>query len=180
MDFDAVVKSRRSIRKFRPEPVPESEIVALIDLARRAPSSMNGQPWHFVLVRSNEKKERLAEIKNRFCPPAKRDFPADFIRSAAWVVVVCVDRERSHDRAVENAVLATAILLLGAHGSGLGGTFLSAQAPEQPELSNEIRALLRIPPGIEPVTLIPLGRPDETPAPKHFPPLESRVHVDTF
>lgn len=180
MDFDTVVKSRRSIRKFRDDPVPKSEIVALIDLARRAPSSMNGQPWHFVLVKAGATKGRLAEIKNRHCPPEKRDYAADFLATAPWVIVVCVERERSHGRALENAVLATAVLLLGAEDRGLGSTFLTAYAPEDPALSDEIRALLRIPPGIDPVTLVPVGRPDETPLGKEIAPVEGVIHVDSF
>ncbi len=180
MDFDTIVKSRRSIRRYGVEPVPESEVVALVDLARHAPSSMNDQPWHFVLVSSDDTKARLADIKNRYCPAEKETYRADFLRSAAWIVVVCVDRERSHERAVETAVAATMILLLGAHRHGLGGVFMTAQSPHQLGLSEEIRALLGIPSGIDPVTLVPLGRPDEAPAAKVLEPLASIVHVETF
>jgi nitroreductase len=152
----------------------------LIELARLAPSSMNGQPWHFVLVRSEENKARLAEIKNRYCPPAKRSFPADFLRRAAWIVVVCVDREKSCGREVENATLATTILLLAAHNRGLAGVFLTAYSSEEPGLSDDVRALFGIPAGMVPVTIVPLGRPDEVPAAKHLTPLEEMVHVEKF
>lgn len=180
MDFDGVVKSRRSIRTFRPDPVPKADVVALVDLARHAPSSMNGQPWHFVLVASDEKKARLVEIKNRYCPPSKQDYRADFLRTAAWVVVVCVDRERAQGRGLESAVAATTILLLAAHQRGLGSVFMTAYTPDDAGLSNEIRALLHIPDGIEPVTLLPIGRPAETPTSKYLTPLESMIHVETF
>ena len=180
MDFDEVVKGRRSIRRFRPDPVTESEVMDLMELARHAPSSMNGQPWHFVLVRSPESKARLAEIKNRYCPPAKRSYPADFLLHAAWIIVVCVDREKSCGREVENAVSATTILLLAAQQRGLGSVFLTAYSSEEPGLSDEIRALLGIPAGVVPVTIVPLGRPDEIPAAKQLAPLEEMVHVEKF
>jgi nitroreductase len=141
---------------------------------------MNEQPWHFVLVASADKKARLADIKNRYCPTEKRSYHADFLRSAAWIVVVCIDRARSHGRAVETAVAATTTLLLAAHARGLGSVFMTAHAPDAPGLSNEIRSLLGIPSGIDPVTLLPLGRPDETPDQKRLAPLASMIHVDTF
>lgn len=180
MDFEAIVRGRRSIRKFRSDSLPESDVAELVDLARHAPTSMNGQPWHFVLVRSEAKKARLAEIKNRYCPPEKKNYSADFLRHAAWIVVVCVDRARSHERAVENAVLATSILLLGAHQRGWGSVFMTAYSPGERGLADEIRGLLGIPDGIDPVTLLPLGLPNETPADKSLVPLERILHVESF
>jgi nitroreductase len=180
MDFEAVIKSRRSIRRFRAESVPDSVVAELLDVARHAPSSMNGQPWHFVAVRSDESKARLAEIKNRYCPPAKRDFKADFLKRAPLVIVVCVDREKSFGREVENAVLATATLLLAAHQRGLGAVYMSAYAADAPGLAREIGELLGIPAGIAPVTMIPMGKPGETPASKHLFPLEKMIHLEKF
>lgn len=180
MDFDSVVKSRRSIRAFKREAVPKADLVELIDLARHAPSSMNGQPWHFVLVGSDEKKAQLVDIKNRFCPPSKQDYRADFLAAAAWVVVICVDRARAQSRGIESAVAATTILLLAAQERGLGSVFMTAYNPDDAGLAREIRKLLHIPDGIDPVTLLPIGRPAETPSPKYLTPLEPMIHVDTF
>jgi nitroreductase len=50
VDFDTVIKERRSIRGFKPDPVPRQVIEEVIALAVRAPSSMNTQPWHFYVV----------------------------------------------------------------------------------------------------------------------------------
>jgi nitroreductase len=50
MQFDDVVKGRRSIRGFKPEPVPRALIREVLDLAMRAPSSLNTQPWNFYVV----------------------------------------------------------------------------------------------------------------------------------
>ncbi|MFO0019637.1 MAG: nitroreductase family protein, partial [Alphaproteobacteria bacterium] len=50
MQFDEVVKGRRSIRGFKPEPVPRAVIREVLELAMRAPSSLNTQPWNFYVV----------------------------------------------------------------------------------------------------------------------------------
>lgn len=180
MSFDDVVRTRRSIRRFRPDDVPESTVAELLDLARHAPSSMNGQPWHFVLVRSPASRDRLAEIKNRYCPPEKRQFSADFIRSAPLIIVVCVGEPRSYGRGIENGILATATLLLAARARGLGTVYMSAYISDEPALADEISRLLGLPADVAPVTMIPMGFPAEIPSPRDLRPLEAMVHHERF
>ncbi len=50
MQFDDVIRSRRSIRGYKPDPVPKALIEEIIGLAMRAPSSMNTQPWNFYVI----------------------------------------------------------------------------------------------------------------------------------
>ncbi|MEH3048160.1 nitroreductase [Sphingomonas adhaesiva] len=59
MTFDEVVMGRRSIRGYKPDPVPRALIEEIITLASRAPSSMNTQPWHFHVITG----EPLARIR---------------------------------------------------------------------------------------------------------------------
>src|SRR5512147_2356690 len=126
MEFDDVVAARRSIRAFSGADVPDDLVNSLIECALLAPSSMNGQPWYFIVVRSEETKRRLAETKDRYCPPEKREYPAGFLRGAPVVVVTCVDRARAFDRGMESGVLATGHLLLAAANHGLTGVYMSA------------------------------------------------------
>ncbi len=123
---DDAIGWRRSVREYSTDPVSDATMRDILDLARRAPSSMDGQPCHFVVIRERARLHRLAAIKNAHCPPEKSDFPADFIVHAPVVVAVCTERARSHARALEDAVLATAFLLLAAGARGLGGVYLSA------------------------------------------------------
>ncbi|MDX1383241.1 MAG: nitroreductase [Thermoanaerobaculia bacterium] len=58
MDYDEVVLGRRSIRGFKPDPVPREVIEEILELATRAPSSMNTQPWHFYVV-TGERLDRI-------------------------------------------------------------------------------------------------------------------------
>lgn len=180
MELDKTIKGRRSIRRYRDEDIPDSVIAELLDLARYAPSSMNGQPWYFIVVRNDETKRRLAEIKNKHCPAEKRMYKADFLKNAPVVVVVCVDKERSFNRGVENAVLATANIMLGASRRGLGSVYMSAYRMDDPSISEEIRQNLDIPQNIDPITIIPLGYPGETPQPKKLRSLDEVIFYETF
>ena len=178
--FEEVVLQRRSIRRFQDRNVPDAVITEILETTRRAPSSMNGQPWCFVVVRAAETKKRISELKNLFCPPEKSSFPADFLSQAPVIVVVAVDRRRSCGREIENGVLATAWLLLAAQDQGLGSVYLSAYQPHDPGLEVEIGKLVGLPKEFQAVTLLPLGYPAETPATKELRPLREMLHHEFF
>ena len=54
MEFDETIKGRRSIRKYKNKDIPDSVIDELLNLARFTPSSMNGQPWYFIVVKEDQ------------------------------------------------------------------------------------------------------------------------------
>ena len=180
MDIDEMIRGRRSIRKYQNQDIADSIIEEILDLARHAPSSMNGQPWRFTVVRKDETKRKLAEIKNKYCPVEKRMYRADFIQNASAVIIVCVDKAKSYDRGIENGVLASANILLAAYNKGLGSVYMSAYKADEPEVSREVREVLGIPEQIDPISIIPLGYPDETPEPKNMKPLYGIVSYETF
>ena len=76
MEIDETIKGRRSIRNYQDRDIPDSVIKELLGLAVYAPSSMNGQPWYFVVVRAEKIKEQLVQLKNKYCPAEKKDFRA--------------------------------------------------------------------------------------------------------
>jgi nitroreductase len=180
MEIDKTIKGRRSIRRYQDRDIPDSVIKELLSLAIHAPSSMNGQPWCFIVVRAEKTKEHLVEIKNRYCPVEKRDYQADFLQKAPVIIVVCVDKDKSYEREIENGVLATANLMLGACSRGLGSVYLSAYRIGEPGVSQEVRQVLNIPQNIDPITIIPLGYPDEIPEPKKVSSLEEMISYETF
>jgi len=75
------IEKRRSIRKFKPDPVPDEFIKALLDAARLAPSGCNAQPWRFKLIKDTATKLKLAEAAHR----------QPFIAKAPVVLVCCAD-----------------------------------------------------------------------------------------
>jgi nitroreductase len=75
------IEKRRSIRKFKPDPISEEHITALLDSARLAPSGSNSQPWRFKVVRDHETKLQLAQAS----------YEQVFLAEAPIVFVCCID-----------------------------------------------------------------------------------------
>ena len=175
MNLDDAITKRRSIRKYQDKDIPDPLIRELLDLARHAPSSVNGQPWFFSILKEEEHKKRLADIKNRHCPEEKREFRADFLETAPVIVVVSVDSRRAYERDVENGILAAGYLLLAVHSRDLGAVYLSAYRSDDPLLCKEIKDLLALPEGVNPVSIIPIGYPAEKPAPKVLRSLDEMI-----
>jgi nitroreductase len=180
MSVDDAIVGRRSIRSYAARDVADALVHEIVDLARHAPSSMNGQPCHFVVVRDRPTLARLAAVKNRHCPEEKREYPADFLAAAPVAVAVCADVRRSYGREIENGILATALLLIAAASRGLGSVYLSAYQWHDPGLADDVRRLLELPHDVAPITIVPLGFPAQAPAAKGLRPLEEILHDETF
>jgi nitroreductase len=178
LTVDQAIRERRATRKFAARAVDAAILEEVLDLARRAPSSMNGQPWRFVVVRGAAAKDTLASIKNRYCPPEKRDYPADFLRQAPVIVVVCVETERAWGREIESGVLAAGTLMLAAAGRGLGSVYLTAYQSGEPRVAAEIRRVIGLDAPVQPIALVPLGYPAEPPPAKSLRPLAEMVVDD--
>jgi nitroreductase len=122
----------------------------------------------------------LVEIKNKYCPAEKRDFRADFLRKAPVIIVICVDKLKSYDREIENGVLAAANLMLAAYSKGLGSVYMSAYRTGEDGISRDVRNSLNIPPGMEPISIVPLGYPTESPEPKVLRRIEEIISYETY
>jgi len=61
VDTIMAIMRRRSVRKYQPSPVPAEDLKMVLEAGRQAPSGGNSQPWHFVVVRGDEQRRRLAE-----------------------------------------------------------------------------------------------------------------------
>jgi nitroreductase len=82
MEFSAVVKARRSIRKFKTVPVPESCLQELLEAGRLAPSGLNMQPWRYVVIKSQSVRERIIHAT-----------PSTFAINAPVLIVCCGDMQ---------------------------------------------------------------------------------------
>ncbi len=92
MTKDAIVQ-RRSIRRFKPDPVPDDHVYALIDAARLAPSGSNTQPWRFKLVTDVDTRRKLAAIA----------YQQWFIAEAPLVLVCCADLQSARERVLSRS-----------------------------------------------------------------------------
>ncbi len=173
MNVFKAIKTRRSIRAFTQEEISDDEIEKILDAARWAPSAGNIQPWIFVVVRNPETKRRLSEAAlNQF-----------FINEAPVVIVVCADQERSgmgygsrgiNLYCIQDTAAATQNILLAAHALGLGACWVGAFNEE------EVRHILRVPRGVRPVAIVPIGHPAEKPGIVFKRPLSEVVRRETF
>ena len=163
------ILTRRSIRKYTDQPVPEALVTDLLRAAMAAPSAGNQQPWQFVVVRDRGVLEVIASA-NPYGVMA---------REAPAVVVVCGDLELETrpDFWVQDCSAATQNLLLAAHARGLGAVWCGTYPRE--ERMGPIAAVLGLPPHIVPFAVVPIGYPAERPAPvDRYDP--GRVHVDRW
>ena len=173
MDVLEAIKGRRSIRAFKKNDVPNEMVEKLIDAARWAPSAGNIQPWEFILVRKPEIKRALADAA----------LDQTFIEEAPIVIVACANENRSSQRyelrgknlyCIQDTAAAIQNILLTAYSLGLSTCWIGAFREE------EAREILKIPQGIRPVAIIPVGYPAEAPSPPSGRPINQIVHYETF
>jgi hypothetical protein len=71
----SLVKNRRTVRKFKPDPLPEGYVEKIIEVARWAPSGFHTQPWEFIIVQKKEVKDAIVCALDRYAPPIKNIRP---------------------------------------------------------------------------------------------------------
>lgn len=184
------IERRRSIRKYKPDPIPDEYINALLDAARLAPSGSNAQPWRFKVVKDRESKLKLAQAA--FNQPFIADAPVVFVCCADIkgyldgtvsglqdlgkigavedrIVKIILNRnEKMKTMRIEdigpriaiNVGVAVEHIVLRALDFGLGSCWV--------RLIDEqiIRDIFGWDENIHVVALLPVGYPDESPAPR--------------
>jgi nitroreductase len=171
MEVLEVMKSRRSVRKYKSTPVPEESLKEVLTAARAAPSGVNAQPWKFVVVTDEEIKRKLVQACNG----------QKFIAEAPIVIVGCGFPDDAYatiggymNSHVIDVTIAMDHLILAAASSGLGTCWIGAFKEEK------VKEILGIPPDVKVVALTPLGYPDEVPSKKSRKDLAELVCYDKF
>lgn len=161
MDFMDVVMKRRSIRRYKPDPVPDQVLDQMLEAARLAPSGGHRQPWHFVIVKDPETKGKLGI--------------ATWASEAPIVVVGCTDPEVSARWHIVDLSIAFEHIVLAAANFGLGTCWLGKMG-----FDDTIKEVLGIPEHMKVVAVTPLGYPAEPPKPKERKGLSEIVHYEKF
>jgi nitroreductase len=162
--MDAIL-SRRSIRKYTGQPVPDEMIGELLKAAMSAPSAGNQQPWHFVVIRERSILDQI---------PKYHPYSA-MLKEASVAVLVCGDLKSEKHKGywVQDCSAATQNLLIAAQAKGLGAVWLGVY-PREDRVAG-IRGLLGLPDRIVPLSLIPIGyKGEEKPPADRYD--ASRVH----
>jgi 5,6-dimethylbenzimidazole synthase len=181
-DYDnllKIIRRRYSVRRFRPDPVPDELIEKVLEAGRWAPSGANHQPWEFIVVKDRDSIQQLGEVFRREeislrSGDPKFNWPQySYVGEAPCLIVVCADprmkRVINRPRPPENREktflfsIAAAVehMQLAATSLGLGAIWLTVQELDQYEL--ELRRLLRVPDPIRIAIFCPIGYPHAWP-----------------
>ncbi len=181
MDLYEAIKGRRSIRKFKADPVPKEVLERLLEMATWAPSGMNRQNWYFLVI-TGDRKEALVDIVGKgyeHVEPVLKEVFAEkpqvwkaterFFKGLGGAPVLVLayfmpTRERQ-ETSIQTVAAAIQNLLLAAHAEGLGACWMTGPL----HVAQQINTFL----GMDDKTLvavIPMGYPDESsPAPRRKP-----------
>jgi nitroreductase len=204
MDVCEAIGKRRSIRKFKPDPIPEEKIRLLLESARLAPSGTNTQPWRFIVVKDDNTKKKLQEAAHN----------QRHVRRAPVVIACCADLsafkefskrvdelinsgalpERTRDvfipylkkgmdtvkkqdlitAATANVSIAVEHMVLQAVELGLGTCWVRWYD------DNKVKEILGIPDFVEVIALLPVGVPDEDPGQRPRLSIDKIVYSEKY
>ncbi|HIE15238.1 TPA: nitroreductase [Candidatus Bathyarchaeota archaeon] len=150
MDFYEVIRTRRSVRSYKTDPIPDDVLRRILDAARISPSGSNRQPWKFIIVRDEKIKRKLAVACSN----------QQFIAEAPVIIVACgynIHYNRGgYMRDMSMLVdvsIAFTHLILAAKAEGLGTCWIGSFD------NDEIKRILNIPEDVNVVAITPLGYP---------------------
>lgn len=147
------IKSRRTIRRFKPDPIDDEKLQMILEAGRWAPSFSNLQPWKFIVTKDQNLKNELDK--------ASRDNVLHLgINEAPLVILVCVDRRIDPLHAIEAGAAATQNMALAGHSLGLGVGWIGIWGTEA---EAAIQKLFKLPETTRVVSLLPIGYPAESP-----------------
>jgi len=201
-----LLKARRSIRVFKPTPLPEGYIEKIIEAARWAPSGGDGQPWEFIVIQGLELKEKVVKL---YIKAAKLTFKREqdndpdlkmrhmvlpvpepkFKDAPAFIILVGDERTniafplRAQETKGEEILvsgLAGAFLCmhLAARALGLGSQWVSGIADRT--IEEELKELLKIPPHMMIYDMMVVGYPAYDLGPRSPRNLKDMIHIDGF
>ena len=153
------IMTRTSIRQYTDKPVEKEKIEAMLRAGMAAPTAVNAQPWHFVVVSDKAKLGELAAANPH----------AGMLKSAPLAIVVCGDMTKAMEGKgrqfwIQDCSAATENILLAAHAQGLGAVWTALYPME--ERIQPVSEALKLPDTLIPLCTVVIGYPAEQPEPK--------------
>ncbi len=164
-----ILFSRRSIRKYKDKPVEDEKIDMILKAGMAAPSAGNQQPWHFIVIKDRALLDKIPEVH----PYSK------MLKESPVAIVVIGEPalEKHKDFWIQDCSAATQNILLCAKGLGLGTVWLGVY-PDKSRTEG-VSKILGLPKGVIPLSIIPIGYPDEEKG-EHTWYKEERVRYDKW
>ena len=149
MDALETLFTRRSIRQYTDAPVSDADLAVLLKAAMAAPSANNRQPWQFLVVRDQARREALARVHPY----------AQMAPKAPLCIVVCGEpaREKTPGFWVQDCAAAVQNILLAARALHLGSVWCGVHPVE--ERVAAVRQVFQIPDDIIPLAVVVVGHP---------------------
>jgi nitroreductase len=153
-----IIKKRRSVRCFKDKPVEKKKIKILLESARWAPSWANKQCWRFIVVEDKDLLKKLIEIQS--------EWNRRWLLNINLIFVICADPSLSgycnnQSYYLVDASIAAEHIALTATELGLGSCWVGGGIDEA-----KVKSILKIPPEIRVVALLPIGYPGKCVDPK--------------
>lgn len=166
-DIDKTIAKRRSIRDFSEKEIENKELISLIEAATLAPSALNSQPWKFLIIKSQKRKQKIRETYDNATRKLKLlkklhltkasiyDQDTSFLEKST-LIIPCYDRKIKFAR--DSVCFATENLMLQATQLGLASC-CTARTLSLPLEKRKIRKILDMPTGYEPAFIVAVGYP---------------------
>ena len=164
MEALQAILERRSIRRYRPDPVPDEHLKQILETCHQAPSAANRQPWHFVVVGDSEQKQRVAQACDG----------QTWMADAAYIVVAVGLPQVSDKWYKVDVAIAIENLVVAAYSLGYGTCWIGAFDP------GKLKEVCEIPAEMDVVVCTPLGVPDATPAARRRKPWAQVFSGETY
>jgi nitroreductase len=160
--FEAI-RTLLAVRSYQARPVPDDAVRRIVEAGRLTGSGMNGQPWHFIVVREADTLRRLGALASS----------GSYVAQAPLAIVVATERSRF---AVSDASRAIQSMLLAAWAEGVGSNWVGFGGLDK------VRALLDIPAGLDVLAILPFGYPARAlgRGRKQRKPLREVAHLERY
>jgi nitroreductase len=171
MDFYDVIRKRKSVRKYKSEPIPDEVLNRVLEAGRIAPSAKNIQPWHFIIIKDKRIKRKVAEASRGQYWMAD----ADMILCGCALEKIAWGRMGGYmsSFAVDLAIALDHIILASAN-EGLGTCWIGAFDEKA------VKGILSVPDDVKIVALTPIGYPAEEPKDRGRKNLKEIVSYDRY
>lgn len=171
MEFYEVITKRKSVRKYKSDPIPDDVLNKILEAGRIAPSAKNIQPWRFIVIRDKETKKRIAEASRGQL----------WIADADVIVVGCILNDIAWGRmggymssGQVDVAIALEHMILAAAAEGLGTCWIGAF------VEKDVKEILEVPDNVTVIALTPIGYPAEEPKDRGRKSMKEIVSYDKY